>query len=204
MRYYYHSWSPNCRKCTALIDHMELDAERHVVQLAKGEQMAPEFLAINPNGMVPTLVDGEVTVVESNAIVIYLADNHGSELWPGDRLRQLEVLQWMFWEQSHYMFACGVVFYNRLVKPLIRQEPDEQRVEEAIAKFRRHSKVLDDRLADRRHLLGDQLSLADWAVAGNLSTAGAVGLPVAEFPNLARWLTTLDENPSWKAAAPEM
>ena len=63
MKYYYHSWSPNCRKCTALIDHLGIEAERQVVQLAKGEQMAPEFLAINPNGMVPTLVDGQRVLI---------------------------------------------------------------------------------------------------------------------------------------------
>ena len=58
MKYYYHPWSPNCRKTTALIDHLGLEAERKVVDLAAGENMKPEFLAVNPGGMVPALEDG--------------------------------------------------------------------------------------------------------------------------------------------------
>jgi glutathione S-transferase len=204
MKYYYHPWSPNCRKTTALIDHLAVEAERVVVDLAKGEQMAPEFLAVNPSGMVPTLEEGDTRITESNAITIYLAVREGSELWPVRRMRQLEVLQWMFWEQSHYMFACGTVFFNRIVKPMIGQQADEARVEEAVGKFRRHSKVLDDVLASHSYLIGDALSLADWAVAGHLSTADMCGLPVADFPNLQRWLGTLDDNPAWKASAPQM
>lgn len=203
MRYFYHPWSPNCRKTTAVIDHLGIEVEHRVIDLSRGEQAAPEFRAINPNGMVPTLVDGELVVTESNAIAIYLAETAGSDLWPGERALQLDVLRWMFWEQSHFMFACGTVFFNRLVKPMIGQEPDQARIDEGLAKFRRLAAVLDGALAAAPYLVGGRLSLADWAVAGNLCFADKIGLPVADFEHLAAWTRRLDETPAWQDSAPQ-
>ncbi len=203
MRYYFHPMSTNCRKTTALLDHLGIEAERHVVDLPKGEHLSDEYLAINPNGKVPALVDGGLRLWESNAIAIYLAENAGSDLWPVDPVERLDAMRWMFWEQGHLMFATGVVFFERLLKPMIGEgEPDESKIARAIGTFRRLAGVLDAHLADRRHLLGDRLSIADWAVAGNLSYAGPTGLPVSEFPKLARWLATLDEVPAWRGTAP--
>jgi len=87
VKYYYHPASPNCRKVTAVIDYLGFQAEHIVVDLPKGEQMSPEFLAINPNGRVPTLVDGNRTLWESNAIIIYLAEKAASDMWPDDDRR---------------------------------------------------------------------------------------------------------------------
>ncbi len=202
MKYFYHPISPNCRKTTALLDFLDLKAERIVVDLPKGEQMKPEFLAVNPNGMVPTLSDGTTVVRESNVISIYLAEKAGSEIFPADSARRYRVMEWMFWEQSHFMFACGTVFFQRLIKPMLGQDVDEGKVEEGIKKFRRHAKVLNAVLEEDRYLVGDKLSLADWAVAGHLSFADKIGLPVGEFPAVERWLSLLDETPAWKAAAP--
>lgn len=202
MKYFYHPYSPNCRKTTALLNFLELGEERIVVDLPKGEQMRPEFLALNPNGMVPTLLDGETVVTESNAIMIYLAEKTRSYLWPADLTLRTKVLQWLFWEQSHFMFACGTVFYQRMIKPMIGQEPDQSRVEEGIKKFRRTAKVLNESLVQQRYLVADRLTLADWAVASQLTFADKIGLPVVDHPSVVRWLALLDEMPAWKASAP--
>ena len=82
MKYYYHPLSPNCRKVTALIEMLGQKCERKVIDLPKGEHLTPEFLEVNPFGAVPVLVDGELKLPESNAILIYLAEKAGSELWP--------------------------------------------------------------------------------------------------------------------------
>ena len=84
MKYYYHPGSPNCRKVSAVIEMLGVDAKYEFVDLPKGKQAQPEFLAVNPNGMVPALVDGDTTVLESNCIIIYLAEKTGSDLWPED------------------------------------------------------------------------------------------------------------------------
>lgn len=202
MDYYYHPGSSNCRKCTALLDLVGVDAERRVVDLLTGEHMQPAYLAINPNGRVPTLVDGNRSLWESNAILIYLAERAGSDLWPqGDD--RLDVLKWMFWEQGHLMYAAGVPFFQRVIKPLLGLgEADEQRVAEALGSFRRLLRVLDAHLEGRDFLVGGGLTLADLAVAGHFSYAAAGGLPVEEFGNVTRWLAELDQIPAWLTSAP--
>jgi len=202
MDYYYHPASPNCRKVSAFIEMNGIDAEFKFVDLPKGHQAQPEYLAINPIGMVPALVDGGTTVLESNCILIYLAEKTGSDLWREED--RIEILRWMFWEQSHLMYATGIVFYQRLIKPLIGHESDETRVEEAVAKFRRHAKALDLHLADRGWLVGDAISLADLAVAGCLTYAEATELPMDEFPNIQRWFASIEALPAWQATRPAL
>jgi glutathione S-transferase len=202
MKYYYHPGSPNCRKVSALIEMLGAEADYVFVDLPKGDQAKPEFLAINPNGMVPALVDGDTTVLESNCILIHLAERTGSELWP--ETGRLEILRWMFWEQSHFMYATGMVFFQKLIKPLMGQETDEVRVEEAVAKFRRHAEALDRHLAEREWLVGDAMTLADLAVAGNLTYADACELPMDEFPNVQRWYAAISELDAWKATHPAL
>lgn len=202
MEYYYHPGSTNCRKCTALLDLLGVDAARHVVDLPRGEHMQPAYLAINPNGRVPTLVDGERSVWESNAISIYLAEGAGSDLWPEGESR-LDVLRWMFWEQAHLMYAAGVPFFQRVLKPMLGLgEADEQRVAESLGSFRRLVRVLDNHLDGRAFLVGESLTLADLAVAGNFSYAAVTGLPVGEFAQVTRWLAELDSIPAWRDNGP--
>jgi glutathione S-transferase len=202
MKYYYHPASPNCRKVSALIEMLGIDAEHVFVNLPKGEQATPEFLAINPNGMVPALVDDDTTILESNCILIYLAEKVGSELW--SETDKLDILRWMFWEQSHFMYAAGTLFFQKLLKPLIGQEPDEVRIAEAVAKFRRHAKALDGHLEGRGWLVGDTMTLADLAVAAQLTYAEATGLPMDEFPNVQRWAAAIEELEAWKATRPAL
>jgi len=178
------------------------DVTLKFVDLPKGKQAKSEFLAINPNGMVPALVDGDTTVLESNCIIIYLAEKNRSDLWPV--AHKLEILRWMFWEQSHFMYAAGMVFFQKLLKPLIGQEPDEVRVTEAVAKFRRHAGALDDHLKNPEWLVGDTMTLADLAVAANLTYAAATELPMDEFPNIQRWYATIEELPAWQATRPAL
>ena len=93
MKYYFHPVSPNCRKTTALLDFLCLEADRIIVDLPKGEQMKPLFLAVNPNGMVPTLSDGETVLTESNVIMMYLAENADSDIWPQDSAKRFRVME---------------------------------------------------------------------------------------------------------------
>jgi glutathione S-transferase len=202
MKYYYHPASPNCRKVSAVIEMLGVDAKYEFVDLFKGKQAQPEFLAVNRNGMVPVLVDGNQTIVESNCILIYLAEKTSSDLWSEDT--KLEILQWMFWEQSHFMYATGMLFFQKLLKPMMGKEPDEARVEESTAKFRRHAKALDQHLDGREWLVGDTMTLADIAVAANLTFAKPCELPLDEFPNIQRWYATIKALEAWKATHPSL
>jgi glutathione S-transferase len=202
MKYYYHPASPNCRKVSVLLEMLSLEAEYEFVDLAKGKQAAPAYLAVNPNGMVPALVDGKRTVLESNCILIYLAEKAGSDLWSDEH--RIEILQWMFWEQSHFMFATGTLFFQKLLKPMMGQESDEARIEEAEAKFNRHARALDDHLKDTRWLVADRMTLADLAVAAELTYADACGLPMDDFPNIQRWYAAIEDLDAWKATHPAL
>ncbi|MCP4900822.1 MAG: glutathione S-transferase family protein [bacterium] len=201
MKYYYHPGSPNCRKVSAFIHLADLDVEWSLVDLPKGAHMAPEYAAVNPNCMVPAFVDGDLTLWESNAIMIHLAEKTESPLWSDDT--RLEILQWLFWEQSHFMYATGTAFFQVVLKPMIGLgEPDPVRVEEAIKKFRRYARVLDDRLSQADFVVEDRLTLADLALASQLTFAGPSGLPMEEFPNIMRWLARLDKIEAWKKTEP--
>ncbi len=205
MDYYYHPLSSNCRKTTALIDHLGVDADRHLVDLASGEQLSPSYLALNPNGKVPVLVDGDFRIWESNAIAVYLAEKTASDLWPSRDTARIDVLRWMFWEQGHLMYACGIVTFEKLIKPMIGEGgPDEARVRQALGNFRRLARVLDDHLGSGPYLVEGRLTLADWAVAGNLSFAEGAELPMTEFGNVGDWLARLDQTPAWRSSAPRM
>ena len=202
MKYYYHPASPNCRKVSAVIELLGTDVKYEFVDLFKGQQANADFQAINPNGMVPVLVDGGTTVLESNCILIYLAEKAGSDLWSEET--KLEILQWMFWEQSHFMYATGLLFFQRLIKPMMGKEPDETRIEESMAKFRRHAKALDGHLAERKWLVGDAMTLADLAVAANLTFTKATKLPLEEYSNVQRWYGAIEELEAWKTTHPSL
>ncbi len=202
MKYYYHPASTNCRKVSTVIELLGIDVKYEFVDLFKGKQAQSEYLAVNRNGMVPVLVDGTRTVVESNCILIYLAEKTDSELWPEEH--RLEILQWMFWEQSHFMYATGLLFFQKLIKPMMGKDPDETRIEESMAKFRRHAKALDQHLNERDWLVGETMTLADLAVAANLTFAKPCELPLDEFPNIQRWYAAIEELPAWKATRPAL
>lgn len=205
MRYFYHPLSTNCRKTSAILKHTGLDAEWVVVDPLKGEHLSPEFVRLNPNSSIPVLVDGDRSWWESNVIAIHVARTAGSSFWPADEDARLDVLKWMFWQQAHLVQATGQIYFERVVKSMLGRGPaDEAVVEGAVARFRRLAAVLEQTLTERDYLVGDDLTLADWAAAADLSYADRVSLPMADFPRIVEWLARLDSEPSWSSTAPRL
>jgi glutathione S-transferase len=97
--YYFETINP--RKACAVAKYLGSPVEFVRVDLGKGEQKAPDYLAINPNGKVPALTDGETKIWEANAIMAYLARLTDSDLWPRDDDRQIEVTRWLSWSADH-------------------------------------------------------------------------------------------------------
>ena len=109
--------SPNSRKVEAAISHLGLGGiEREYLDFFAGELGAQDYLRLNPNGMVPTLVDGALTLWESNAIMQYLADKAGGRsgetLFPRDPARRADVVRWQCWELAHFNKAFGVIAFE--------------------------------------------------------------------------------------------
>src|SRR3954470_23409904 len=106
MKLYYFE-TPNGRKPCAVAKYLGLSVDFVRVDLAKGEQRLPQYLASNPNGKIPVLEDGEVKLWESPAIMCYLAHKAGSELWPKDDLLKIDLIRWLNWDTAHFSRHAG-------------------------------------------------------------------------------------------------
>jgi glutathione S-transferase len=198
----FYSETLNPRKTCAVAKYLGSPVEFVRVDLGKGEHRRPEFLAINPNGRVPALVDGDITLWEADAIMCHLAHVAGSDLWPADA-SQIEVMRWLSWNTNHFTRHGGTLYFQYLIKPHIGMgAPDQAAVEEARGFFRRAALVLDAHLRDRKYLLGNRITVADFATAAALPYAADANIPLNEFPNIVRGHGRLCELPAWRDPFP--
>ena len=194
--------SPRATKVIALVHHLGLDCELCVVDLFKGEQMRPEFAALNPNKRMPVLEDGGFVLWESNAILHYLATKKPeSGLWPRDAKRQADVLRWLSWEAAHWTPACTPMAFERVVKKLSGQgDPDPAEIAKGEKLFHQFAEVLNAHLKGRKWLLGNDLTIADFSVGAPMAMAQAAQYPLAPYPEITRWYGALAALPGWKKA----
>ena len=198
MKLYTNLFSPNARKVHAVAAELGIELETHTVDLRGGEQRSPEYLALNPNGKVPTLVDGETVLWESNAILCYLAGTTDTELWPKSSKRY-DILRWMFWESNHLTAAMNKIFNERFFK---REKADEEVLERANKSFRKFASILDAHLANNTYVTGDTLTLADFSVGVGFGYIHSLSLPVDGLANLDRWWSALSATDSGKVLLP--
>jgi glutathione S-transferase len=200
----YYAKVLNPRKVCAAAKHLNSPVEYVYVDLAKGGTSAPDFLKVNPNGKVPVLTDGDLTLWEADAIICHLARKAGSKLWPADDALKIEILRWSSWNANHFTRATGALYFEYVVKPMFRiGEADPAKVNPAIEQFHKFGRVLDDHLNGRDYLVGDDLSVADFAVAVSLPYAEQMKLPLRDYPNIARWHDGLNALPAWRDPFPE-
>ncbi len=200
MKIYHSPFSSNAKKALMTALQLGLDLERINVDLSKGEQKKPDFLAINPNGKVPVLVDGDFVLSESQAIMAYLADTTpGQTLYPTELRARADVNKWMFWSANHWGPAISIINWERMVKRFLGLgDPDQSQVARGEALFHDSAKVLDAHLADREWISGKGLTLADISVGCPLMVAVPAQLPLAQYANVQRWFARVQELDSWK------
>lgn len=197
MKLYYFE-TPNPRKPCAVAKYLNAPVEFVRVDLRQGEQKAPEFLAINPNGKVPAFTDGEVRLWEAHTIMIYLAHKTGSDLWPSDPIKQIDVLRWLNWDTAHFSRHGGQLYFQNYIKELAGMgSPDEAVVEESLEFFKQFAGVLDGHLEGQDYVAGDSLTVADFGVATVLPDAEKAKLPLDGFANIARWHDSMMALPAW-------
>lgn len=202
MKLYYFE-TINGQKACAVAKYLDAPVEYVRVDLSKGEHKAPGYLAINPNGKIPALVDGETNLWESSAIMCYLALKAKSDLWPLDPLKQIEVLKWLSWNSEHFTRHAGNLYFQYVIKPKFGLgAPDEKAAEEAIGFVKQFAAVLDKQLDGRTFLLGDHLTVADFAVSVTLPYSEEIRLPLDGLENIARWKAQLAELPAWRQPFP--
>ena len=192
--------TPNSVKVPIMLEEVGADWRLTKVNIRAGEQKTPEFLALNPNGKVPVIVDSEgpgggpVTIVESAAILIYLAEKFG-KLIPADPIRRVRMFEWMFFHASGLGPAFGNSGYFQKLAPSLAPLAIERFSGEA----KRTLAVLDHRLGQAEYL-ADDYSIADIVNFGWIWRKEFAGVDFAEAPNVARWYASLEQREAVKTA----
>ncbi len=189
----YTAATPNGWKASVTLEEMEIRYEVKPVRILEGEQHKPEYVALNPNGRIPTIVDhdaGGFAVFESGAILVYLAQKSG-KLMPSDAKGSSLVLQWLMFQMGGVgpMMGQANVFFRY----------SEVKIQSVIDRYQNESKrlltVLDGRLAEHEYLAGD-FSIADIANWCWARTHAWSGVDVSDLPNLQRWLDAIAARPA--------
>jgi glutathione S-transferase len=204
MKLYQNPFSSNSRRALAVAYHLGIELETPLVDLSKGDHRKPEYLKINPNGMVPTLVDDDFILWESVAIMQYLARGRaGNALWPEDERARADISRWLCWGLCHWGPACGIYNWENLMKKVRNLgEPDPGELKRGEERLRRFAAVLDTNLADREYVVGAGLTLADFSLAASLTYAQPAKIPLDDYPNIRRWHAAVGRIDAWKRTAP--
>ena len=192
----------NGRKACVAAKHLNAPVEFVRVNIGKGEQKTPAYLALNPNARVPVLETATGSIWESNAIMAYLAQMMGSDLLPTDQ-RLPEIVRWLAWSSEHFNRYASRIYFENLVKAHFNLGPaDPPMVEEANGYIRKYGAILNDHLKGRRYVVGDTLTIADFAVGAALPYAESARIPLDGFTEIARWGDRLNELPAWRDPYP--
>ncbi|HLY05741.1 MAG TPA: glutathione S-transferase family protein [Rhizomicrobium sp.] len=192
--------SPRGFKALFAAHQFGIPYEFHLIDLAKGDQKTPTFLALNPNGRMPVLDDDGFVLWESNAIVEYLGFK--AHVLPADAKDRLALTKWLYWESNHWDPTCAVYVFERLVKPFFGiGEPSEAEVAKAETTFHRLAGVLNGELEKHRYVTCDTLTIADLAIASSLCVAERVNYPLENYRAIQRWHADLKALPAWAQTA---
>jgi len=185
--------TPNGHKASIMLEETGLPYEVHVVDIERGDQRSPAFLALNPNNKIPVVVDPDRgrTVIESGAILFYLADRTGV-MQPGGEEERTTVLQWVLFQAAHVGPTLGQ-YWNFAVFA-------DEKLPTVIARFEREARrvfgVLDGQLARHEHLAGPAYGIADVMTWPWINAAtDKLGFTLDAHPHLARWFETVGRRP---------
>lgn len=197
MQLYARRTSSNSQKVLWFLGELGLDYQFVATGGDAGGLRDPGYLAMNPNGMVPTLRDGDLAVWESHTILRYLAAAHAPErYWPEDPAERSRVERWMDWSQSGFDASFMRLFWGYWRTP--EADRDEEANRSLVGRCRFYMDVLNGALADRRYLAGDDLSLADVPAGALMYRYANLGVTDDLPANVARWYHTLSERPAFQ------
>jgi GST-like protein len=189
--------SPNARKILIALEELALPYNLVWTNISEGDQFRPEFLAVNPNGKIPAIIDrdGPVSVFESGAILIYLVEKTG-RLLPKEPGRRATCLSWLAWQVGGQGPMCGQAahFISHAARNGIEQPYAKDRYAN---EARRHYSVLDAHLAVHEWI-ADEFSIADIACFPWTRVSKGHGVDLADFPHVARWSNAIAARPSAK------
>ncbi|KIC20938.1 glutathione S-transferase family protein [Leisingera sp. ANG-Vp] len=206
MKLYLINGSPNGRKVLSVVNHLGISPEIEWLDIFGGQNRTEEYLALNPNGLAPTLVDGDLVLWESNAINVYLCETTpGQTLLPTDPAGRATVMKWLCWDLAHYNKALGAVAFEAVAKPKFLGSSDINQpvIDYFTERFDRYGPILDQHLADRDFVAGDSWTIADYALGHVEMFQQLVPIDWNRFPNLVRFYDRLRDNPNWASTMPK-
>jgi glutathione S-transferase len=205
MKLYGFPASPNTWKVLAVAHHLGIPLDVVFVDLTKGAQRESDYLALNPTGRTPTLVDGDLKLWESTAIMQYLAEQKPNSLWPNNPRARADIMRWQSWQLQHWSKeACEPLIFERLVKAIMNiGAPDPAVVEKGTAAFQREATMLDAHLGKRPYLTGAEVTLADFSVVAPLAYSKEAQLPIEPYGNIKSWFGRVFALPAWRETAPQ-
>jgi len=187
------------RRVLALVKHLGLEVELVEMDMMGGALKEDDYVALNPNMKAPTLVDGDLVLWESSAIMAYLCIKAGSDMWPAQRpAEQVEVLRWLSWNDSHWSLAVAPYYFEYVVKPAFRiGSPDEAVLNDKADALLRYATVLDNHFAKRSYVACDRLTIADFQLASMATYWRESQMPLHFFPHIVSWIERLMRIPAW-------
>lgn len=190
--------SPNTRRALLALEECGEPYTLEVVDLMSGAHRSAAYKRLNPTGRVPTLVDGDFKLWESNAILVYLADKHPDRLFAGSTSRErAEAARWMFMNASHLSPATARIFAHTIRLPEDQRNP--KIVEESRAEVDRCLAPIEQQLKDGgASFLCGPFGIADLSVAPTLAIAPMLSIKLDAYPSVVAWLGRVQERASWK------
>ena len=184
-----HTWdTPNGRKISVALEEMGLAYSVHPIDISKGKQFEPAFLKISPNNRIPAIIDSEgpggkeISVFESGAIMMYLAEKHG-RFWPQDTTAKYDVAQWLMFQMASVGPMLGQAHHFLGYAP--------EKIPYAMDRYRNEANrlygVIDRRLGESEYIACDEYTIADMAVYPWLRMPAFHGVNIDEYPNVKRW-----------------
>jgi GSH-dependent disulfide-bond oxidoreductase len=190
--------TPNGQKAAIMLEELGLPYRVNLVRFFEGENKRPEFVAINPNGKIPAIVDHDgpdgkpINVFESGAILIYLAEKTHSALLPTEPAARSVTLQWLMWQMS----ALGPMFGQLGYFGRFSKEKIPAAIERFTTEGNRLLAVLDRQLAQNEFVAGSNYSIADIAIWPWIAGAEFIGLPLSQYSNVVRWAGQIGDRPA--------
>lgn len=182
-------------RCLWMLEELGLEYENVPVHFATGDTQKPEYLALNPNGRIPTLDDDGFVIWESMAINLYLARRYGGDLWPSTETDQSLAIQWSVWGMTEIEPPLMDILMNRAFLP--EDQRDEATASAAEEKLERPLKALGRALEEREYLLGSAFTVTDLNVAAILSWGPLFGgQDLSRHSRVATWLRACSERPA--------
>src|SRR5215831_19513903 len=193
----YHFPSPNPQKVHFALLELGLECEIVPVDLLKGEQRAPEYLGINPNGHVPVLTDGNLTLWESHAILAYLGEKTG-KLWPASAAGRADAFRWLFFLSGHISPPATDLAFNRIAVKVLGLPGDEAAIARGEKALPAVISILEGQLAKGKWLLGNEFTLVECAYGPVLNVIEKADFSFGEFPKVRSYLDAIRSRPAWK------